>query len=260
MKIIILIINLLCSVILYAQKGYVEYGYIESLGLGNAKGLDYNSILIFDQKSSNYVTAKENLEKPEKINGQKVVEEDGEIKAVFNGMGVSKEGNQVYFSRDKGFMLSTLHLDKNVYYIKDSVIKINWEISNETKKIGKFNCIKATANFRGRYYSAWFTLEIPVPYGPWKLDGLPGLILEAYDNDKFVFWYFKNLEYPSNKSEDLNILEETKTNLFVKYSDFKKIQEKIIKRKEEKNAILMQQNSGLEITSPILNELFLECE
>ena len=46
----------------------------------------------------------------------------------------------------------------------------------------------AEAEFRGRVWRAWFTYEIPMPYGPWKLGGLPGLILKAEDADSlFVF-------------------------------------------------------------------------
>lgn len=58
----------------------------------------------------------------------------------------------------------------------------NWEIKKETKEILGYQCQLATCNFRGRIWEAWFTPEIPVKEGPWKLFGLPGLVLEAKDS------------------------------------------------------------------------------
>ncbi|MBT8245471.1 GLPGLI family protein [Winogradskyella sp.] len=71
------------------------------------------------------------------------------------------------------------------YTVKDS-INLNWTIHKEKKIIGNYECSKATTEFRGRKYTAWFTTKIPVDYGPRKFSGLPGLILEIYD-DKGVY-------------------------------------------------------------------------
>lgn len=56
-----------------------------------------------------------------------------------------------------------------------------WEIGQETKEILGYQCRRATCGFRGRVWVVWFTPEIPVSEGPWKLFGLPGLVLEAED-------------------------------------------------------------------------------
>ena len=56
-----------------------------------------------------------------------------------------------------------------------------WTITDSVKTIIGYECFKATTDFRGRRWIVWFTPEIPISDGPWKLHGLPGLILEAYD-------------------------------------------------------------------------------
>ena len=57
-----------------------------------------------------------------------------------------------------------------------------WELLPDTMTILSYSCQKAICNFKGRDYEAWFTQEIPKQEGPWKLHGLPGLILKASDS------------------------------------------------------------------------------
>ena len=78
----------------------------------------------------------------------------------------------------------------------DKWISFNWEIKNQFKKIGQFNAQKAIGRFRGRTYIAWFTEEIPLPYGPWKLFGLPGLIIEAEDDEQMFKARLLSIKYP----------------------------------------------------------------
>jgi GLPGLI family protein len=64
---------------------------------------------------------------------------------------------------------------------KEPVIK-NWKLVNETKVINTINCKKAEVTFKGRNWIAWYTPEIPLPYGPYKFSGLPGLIVRITDD------------------------------------------------------------------------------
>lgn len=67
-------------------------------------------------------------------------------------------------------------------YYTEPLGEIQWEISDSTKTVLGYDCIKATANYHGRDWTAWFTPDIPLQEGPWKLTGLPGLILEASES------------------------------------------------------------------------------
>lgn len=58
-----------------------------------------------------------------------------------------------------------------------------WKILPENDTILSYPCGKAECRFKGRTWTAWFTAEIPVSEGPWKLCGLPGLILKAEDSE-----------------------------------------------------------------------------
>ena len=68
----------------------------------------------------------------------------------------------------------------NFFYEEDYVPQ-EWIIGDSTKQILGYTCEKAVCDFRGRHWIAWFAEDIPIKEGPWKLNGLPGLILEAYD-------------------------------------------------------------------------------
>ncbi|MFZ4863365.1 GLPGLI family protein [Sphingobacterium sp. Mn56C] len=94
----------------------------------------------------------------------------------------------VRISRDEFILAST-------YPVQD------WEIQDETTDIGGYTCQKATTNFRGRNYVAWFTTELPFSFGPWKLHGLPGLILSAHDDKNEVSFTYLGFDKVSADSK-----------------------------------------------------------
>lgn len=68
--------------------------------------------------------------------------------------------------------------DEQVYY-DEPLAEQTWEIGDSAENILGYDCLMAETQYHGRKWKAWFAPEIPIPFGPWKLHGLPGLILKA---------------------------------------------------------------------------------
>ena len=114
----------------------------------------------------------------------------------------------VFTNHAEGTMLSSeFGLDGRSFFVSDSLYPMTWEITEETKKLDSLTCIKATCIFRGRNYIAWFAPDIPVPLGPWKMGGLPGLIVDLYDADENLVIQLSSL---SPDSSPLSIPEKVK--------------------------------------------------
>lgn len=62
-------------------------------------------------------------------------------------------------------------------------VKMNWKTERADSVVCDYQCKKATTTFRGRNYTAWYAVEIPISDGPWKFWGLPGMILKVSDDE-----------------------------------------------------------------------------
>ena len=56
---------------------------------------------------------------------------------------------------------------------------IAWALTDDTLTVNGYLCQQATTMFRGVKWHVWYTEEIPSSAGPWRLRGLPGMIVEA---------------------------------------------------------------------------------
>lgn len=73
-------------------------------------------------------------------------------------------------------------------YYTEPIAEMEWNIAEDsTATVLGYECVMAESDYHGRHWKAWFTPEIPMPFGPWKLRGLPGLILKAEANGGFSF-------------------------------------------------------------------------
>lgn len=126
---------------------------------------------------------------------------------------------------------------KKSFSIYETIPKMNWKIEKGEKKIKNYICKKATTNFRGRIYTAWYTDKIPVSMGPWKFNGLPGLILLVEDKAGIYKWEVAKIEIPS-KDKTISVADLYSKRIKHKKVTFKEFDEKLIAAIKEKVEIV----------------------
>lgn len=147
----------------------------------------------------------------------------------------SREGNVIWFIKgdEEGLPVYVNLKDKylkykedyqsganNIFIIKEPLPAIDWDVKTESKTIGRYKCVKAVGNFGNRTYDVWFTPEIPVPLGPYKLGGLPGMILEAKSRDGCVSYTFAGYESPTSDEVDLSPPKNGKNVTWEEFEDY----------------------------------------
>lgn len=119
----------------------------------------------------------------------------------------TKDWSNIYKNLKENFSLLENDMLGKVFLIKDTLHTSGWELSTESKQIGNYTVYKATKTIKPKkteekkeedinflsmvdqkkpkdlVYTAWYTPEIPIPNGPGKFGGLPGLILELHDEE-----------------------------------------------------------------------------
>lgn len=142
-------------------------------------------------------------------------------------------------------------LDKT-FIVDDSISKLKWKMTGETKSILNHNCMKATTTRittqtrmtmdDGKMERkevqdtsniiAWFTSEIPVPAGPGEYQGqLPGLILEMNISNGRQTYIATSI----SEKADLAIIKEPTGKKHYTPEEYKKERDKMMKEMEQNN-------------------------
>ncbi|MCY1661665.1 GLPGLI family protein [Chryseobacterium sp. SL1] len=148
---------------------------------------------------------------------------DSMIQRTGLGLGRSPVFNsQIYVVKN----LETANIQKVIFmsFFNDKYFinideNLNWKILSDKKKIEDFECRKATVEYGGRSWIAWFTQSIPIPEGPYIFNGLPGIIVNISDdqeNYSFNLIKIKKLEKDS--------LFFSKKGTVISWENFEKIQ------------------------------------
>jgi len=118
--------------------------------------------------------------------------------------------NETIPVKTKAIVGENLHLFKwNILPTKDTLI------------LG-YKCQTATADFRGRKYTAYFSQELNSFGGPWKFDGLPGLILSVSSQDKYFIIEPIKIALNSANAYIDNPYKELKEEDVLNWQEFKK--------------------------------------
>ncbi len=86
---------------------------------------------------------------------------------------------------------------KKNYIIVDTLVKMeNWDVLNETQTILSYKCQKATIQYKGEKFFAWFTPQLSYNAGPDGFRGLPGLILKTTNSSGSIGFEAIEIEVP----------------------------------------------------------------
>lgn len=195
-RLITLIVVCLVAIVAMAQtKADIEVSYTmtsPNMMTGKLGDSSHQYVLLANSKESKFYSPR--TEQIDSLNSTP----DGEAKFKEMQRAAALGGNYDDIPRRDGSMYVVKSTESGIikvydtagmeqYIVEEPLENIEWSlIEDSTKNVLGYDCVMATANYHGRKWTAWFTPEIPVQTGPWKLAGLPGLILEA-DADNGVY-------------------------------------------------------------------------
>ncbi|WP_228439943.1 GLPGLI family protein [Chryseobacterium phocaeense] len=239
-KKIVLYIFLLFTIYISAQNTIVEYNF-RLVPFGDSS----REFLMYNDKESYYFDF---------VDGKKTP-----VNEIINNYKIIRGGQKAYRKLDdinKVFRINAYPTSGHKHYlIIDDKPSIDWKIGKDKKDILGYTCTSATGSFRGREYTVWFTTQIPVSLGPWKLDGLPGLILKAEDKGgTFAYEAVQiiknsNLEIPASVFEFMEKVDKNKIKTYRDFIEQENISFKTIQEKSIAN--LPKGTSGNMIVPPL---------
>lgn len=84
---------------------------------------------------------------------------------------------------EEGMLTYTDKIGIGFYLYEEKLPDLEWQLEQEDTTVIGYSCQKASVVFCGRTWTAWYATSLPFDDGPWKLRGLPGLILKAEDTE-----------------------------------------------------------------------------
>jgi GLPGLI family protein len=90
----------------------------------------------------------------------------------------AKQSFAIEIYRDSLTFSEKLDGDRHIY---KEQIDYDWQLTNDSRVIKGYECKKATLQYGGRNWTAWYAPDMPINAGPYKFKSLPGLIIKMTD-------------------------------------------------------------------------------
>ncbi len=103
--------------------------------------------------------------------------------AALDGKLSTGEFMTIYKNYPAGKLTHTEKICQDWFRYEEEMPVFDWELTDSVINVLGYECQGAKCNFRGREWTVFYAEEIPVLDGPWKLQGLPGLIMKASDRN-----------------------------------------------------------------------------
>lgn len=191
-----------------------------------------------------YFNAFRSIEFIQKASTYNSIQKENEIVEVKT---VKLSGGKKFIFKDfkrKELIVHTGIMFKN-YLVNDTLSNFSWKITKERKRILSYNCIKATTQFRGRDYVAWFTEDIPLQNGPWKFCGLPGLIVKVFDVKQVFSYQLISVDFKTKFNENiLNYPNEFVKSKAISHKNFMDLYKKKLEENDKLSKVVEYSKNG----------------
>ena len=253
MKKISILITLFSTLNIFSQNVEVEYLVTENTNDAVlATSTTYN--LIISENQSIYFNNNDSIKQFKYQNLIFDVKKIGELTQV-----KLSDNHYAYIKQDyfyKNYTKDTLIFNEIILnkkiFVGEKVNLIDWEVKpkSDTLVLG-FKCQKAIGKFRGRTYEATFSNEIAPYGGPWKFDGLPGLIMSIKSLDNYFVIEPRKIIKDSKSANQIKNIYENEN--IVSWNLFKKTYEEKLKEQLKKLKSISEDGEGgsIKITDKI---------
>ncbi|MDA3904986.1 MAG: GLPGLI family protein [Bacteroidales bacterium] len=120
----------------------------------------------------------------------------GLISDHINPLPMSRFRPSIFKNYPKDKLTCIHHIIDGTFWYEEDIDLFNWQLTADTSTLYGYKVQKATTEFGGRSWTAWFAPNLPFNDGPYKFNGLPGLIVKIFDSRNHYVFEFISIKKP----------------------------------------------------------------